>query len=100
MALGSVDHSPTDCLPTLKRSSFKRKPETEEKTSDKLWEETVVKEQKCEGGGERLPEARSALPAGSQARIFITHARLVVGGLGWVGCVGSVGVGVGMVCGV
>ena len=42
---------PTDCLPTLKRSSFKRKPDTEEKTSDKLWEETVVKEQKCEGGG-------------------------------------------------
>lgn len=71
---------PTDCLPTLTCASIKRKPDDDEQKADELWEKTVVKEQKCEGGGGRLPEARSALPAGSQARLLLTHIRLVEGG--------------------
>ena len=42
---------PTDCLPTLKCASIKRKPDDDENKAADLWEETVVKEHKCEGGG-------------------------------------------------
>ena len=40
----------------------------------------MATELKCEGGGGRLPISRSAIPAGSQARMLLTYIRLVEGG--------------------
>ena len=37
-------------------------------------------ERKCEGGGGVLPVARSAVPAGTRARLLLTYTRLVMGG--------------------
>ena len=46
----------------------------------RLHDELLVRERKCEGGSGVLPVARSAVPAGTQARLLLTYARLVVGG--------------------
>ena len=40
----------------------------------------MARELKCEGGSGVLPVARSAVPAGTQARLLLTYARLVEGG--------------------
>ena len=59
--------------PRIPRSATKEEEEA-------LWEEAMGRELQCEGGGGRLPIARSALPAGSMARLLLTHIRLVEGG--------------------
>ena len=62
----------TDALPTAHSSVRPRRDESEA--------DCVARERKCEGGSGLLPVARSAVPAGSLARLLMTHARLVEGG--------------------
>jgi hypothetical protein len=72
---------PTDCLPTTSTLVSLRIPRTANATTEaRLRKDSTQKELKCEGGGGRLPVARSALPAGSQARLLLMYIRLVEGG--------------------
>ena len=46
----------------------------------RLQQELVESERKCESGSGVLPVARSAVPAGTRARLLLTYVRLVEGG--------------------
>jgi hypothetical protein len=72
---------PTDCLSTAMSRMGPRMPRMVTAAQERrLWSETMATELKCEGGGGRLPISRSAIPAGSQARMLLTYIRLVEGG--------------------
>ena len=63
----------------------KPKPEEVEKkglaaAEARLHNEMMACERKCEGGGGALPVARSAVPAGTRARLLLMYTRLVMGG--------------------
>ena len=51
-----------------------------EELQQDLHKELLQREQKCESGSGVLPVARSAVPAGTQARLLLTYIRLVEGG--------------------
>ena len=73
----------TDSLPTAQTTLQPRVPKKEQGNAiaeARLHDELLVRERKCEGGSGVLPVARSAVPAGTQARLLLTYARLVVGG--------------------
>ena len=82
---GMEEHAPSrmpnDCLAS---SSSSLSPRVHNASSPKveadLWRKLTDRELKCEGGSGRLPGSRSALPAGSRARLLLTHIRLVEGG--------------------
>ena len=76
-----------DYLPTTHTTMQPRKPtkkevdeEGEATAEARLHDEMMARELKCEGGSGVLPVARSAVPAGTQARLLLTYARLVEGG--------------------
>ena len=72
---------PTDYLPTAVTLMGPRIPREATAAQERdLWSKAVGNELKCEGGGGRLPISRSAIPAGSQARMLLTYIRLVEGG--------------------
>ncbi len=71
---------PTDCLSTAMSRLGPRMPRMVTAAQERrLWHEAMAAELKCEGGGGRLPISRSAIPAGSQARMLLTYVRLVEG---------------------
>lgn len=79
----------TDCLPTMHTTVRPRKPTQEEAVQEgkvaaeaHLHKEMMARERKCEGGGGALPVARSAVPAGTRARLLLTYTRSVAKVLG------------------
>lgn len=69
----------TDCLPTVHTTVKPSKPtekEVEKKgkaaAEARLHNEMMACERKCEGGGGVLPVARSAVPAGTRARLLLS----------------------------
>ena len=51
-----------------------------EELQQDLRKELLRRERKCESGSGVLPVARSAVPAGTRARLLLTYIRLVEGG--------------------
>ena len=77
----------TDCLPTVHTTVQPRRPTTQEEgktgkaaAEARLHREMMEREVRCEGGNGVLTVARSAVPAGTQARLLLTYIRLVEGG--------------------
>ena len=78
----------TDCLPTVHTTVQPRRPTAREEgqtgtkaaAEARLHQEMMEREVRCEGGNGVLPVARSAAPAGTQARLLLTYIRLVEGG--------------------
>ena len=50
------------------------------KTCARSCKELLRRERKCESGSGVVPVARSAVPAGTRARMLLTYIRLVEGG--------------------
>ena len=77
----------TDCLPTVHTTVQPSKPTAHQERVEgkaaaeaRLHREMMAREVRCEGGNGVLPVARSAVPAGTQARLLLTYIRLVEGG--------------------
>ena len=77
----------TDCLPTVHTTVQPSKPTAHQERVEgkaaaeaRLHREMMAREVRCEGGNGVLPMARSAVPAGTQARLLLTYIRLVEGG--------------------
>ena len=69
----------TDVLSTV-RSSLTVRTQEGAAMQRRLQRELVESERQCEGGSGVLPVARSAVPAGTRARLLLTYVRLVEGG--------------------
>ena len=69
----------TDVLSTV-RSSLTVRTQEGAAVQRRLQQELVESERKCESGSGVLPVARSAVPAGTRARLLLTYVRLVEGG--------------------
>ena len=71
---------PVDVLPGAHTSARPRGiARVEGEEAAQRWQHLAQEIRKCDGNG-RLPEARSAIPDGSFARLFLLHVRLVEGG--------------------
>ena len=70
----------TDALSTICSSQRVSGRGAGEELQRDLREELLRRERKCESGSGVLPVARSAVPAGTRARLLLTYIRLVEGG--------------------
>ena len=80
---GPAGRLATDCLSTAHSTCEPRVPRAvrgDAAAEACLRAETVVRERVCEGGSGLLPVSRSAVPAGTLARLLLVYARLVEGG--------------------
>ena len=70
----------TDTLSTMCSSQRVSGRGAGEELQQDLRKELLRRERKCESGSGVLPVARSAVPAGTRARLLLTYIRLVEGG--------------------